>query len=178
MSCPVPRPIHLMAKFVSWNNHLLSAINHKLRKATSGCSHFIWMLTPFSNLQGVAGAWRLREPHSSQPFSPAYSTPHRCPKHSYTPFTFFYLPLLLPPPWMVPHDPFWNSKSIRAPWITQRYGESSMAMVSLPWFWEKALVKCPTNSIWKDFFRVKFLEREIQWLPSWNTSDDWYNFST
>ena len=50
---PVPQPMQLPTKFLCWKNHPALEIHHKWTKST--CSHFVWMLTPFSRLQEVAG---------------------------------------------------------------------------------------------------------------------------
>ena len=50
---PVPQPMQLPTKFLCWKNHPALEIHHNWTKST--CSHFVWMLTPFSRLQGVTG---------------------------------------------------------------------------------------------------------------------------
>ena len=69
---PVPRPIQLLTKSLSWNKHSPSAINHKWAKAS--CRHFIWML---NHLKLTRGRRRPRESHSSPPSCPSSSTPHQ-----------------------------------------------------------------------------------------------------
>ena len=44
---PVPQPMQLVARFLSWSNHPASAIYLKWTKTT--CCHFIWILTPSSS---------------------------------------------------------------------------------------------------------------------------------